>query len=1293
MALENEYMLEELTAEEIYQKKLTAGANITINNQNVISATGGGSSVQYTSNYAQGDILGTLNIDGASSAIRTPNLVEGENITITRDQQTGAVTISSTGGSGDLSANELTEEAYNALTPAEKTNGDLYLTHPAALESSEPNKIYYNNTLYGTEGGNDVVELTQAEWDALPSSKLTDGIIYVITDSGGGGGASAISDLTDVELTDLADGEILKYDAIAEKWINTVESKGNNGIHIPPVIFDNDNLKKVNDVDGFPGLEKVFLAPSDYEALTQAEKEDLSKIYYVSEYDYYSDKGGTLVLRVKNDEIKLFVNGFVDENTDLEDGNIVGIINDKIRELVGSYFIGSIAYNENKEPIGGSFPYVYIDANYSRIAFRNASGDSSRVINTTTYAVIDLTNYSQGQGSVLQSNPWEDPYDISGGMTIYYGGKQYTEYKIPTPDINAVQVPPVIFDNGSLKKVNNIDGFPGLKKIFLTPTGYEALTQVEKEDLSKIYYVSLYEFFSSNDGTVVIRLNGDKTERLCFFNGFIDNFNSVTPYANFPEELRDVWTTYSNAPENVASTEYDENGDIRSGRYFGLRSASDWHVNDMDGGWNNYGPKNRANYAVIDMTSSTALQSNPWADPYNIPNGMTIYYGGKQYSEYEIPDPLPSVTSSDNGKVLKVVNGDWAAGTDIDVLYGEERPDDENDGKDKDFYLKVKSNSDILAEEDVVLNSTTAHPMALLDFINNEGIYSFTVQGNPSGNGAGETADFPFHNLIEGEKYQATFTVSFDSNTLFKENVPNYAYFCGKYITLVDTTEATTYTTEFTCPTNPFLSLRFYRLRDGVTFNCHITNLTIKSYRIEEIYNKHDKYWRKYIPPQMVGAAETTDGQSGTVPAPTRGSVNYFLKGDGTWGLDTLENLRGVAFSEPLTNGQILKYNARMKCWENASVNDNLILDAQIYSLEEKQVGVWVDGRPLYQKTVIANYNNQTALDVQITPSDGYLIKHEAWLIPSDADRSVQIPTYQNNSATYVTTVEGYALSGLGIRVLRQASGNFGTNPTIYVTGLYTKSSDAVGSGGYQAYGFSPIIYSEEEREVGVWIDGKPLYQKTYAFNTTVRITNSGANISQYIDNRNNIDNIVNGIGHCTLLTYSKSSDALWVGYSTQGAIMSYCAEGTTINHITLWYTKTTDTAGSGSYNTLGVPMTHIDGNEQVVGTLFGETLYQKSYQTTVTIASTARAWYTLVTSSQLRVINADKVLIDATHSFIELNDSIINLNYSSIVNTAGGTAGCSYASTEDEIQVCLYGFVAGTYPATVTIQYTKSTS
>ena len=40
------------------------------------------------------------------------------------------------------------------------------------------------------------------------------------------GGASALSDLTDVDLTNIADGQILKWDATNSKWVNANESGG-----------------------------------------------------------------------------------------------------------------------------------------------------------------------------------------------------------------------------------------------------------------------------------------------------------------------------------------------------------------------------------------------------------------------------------------------------------------------------------------------------------------------------------------------------------------------------------------------------------------------------------------------------------------------------------------------------------------------------------------------------------------------------------------------------------------------------------------------------------------------------------------------------------------------------------------------------------------------------------------------------------------------------------------------------------------------------------------------------------
>lgn len=98
----NEYMLKQSQAEIEYQKKLTAGTNITIDPMtNTISSAGGGSTVTYDSNYTLGDILGRININGTSNAIRF-DLRAGDNINIVRDVSTGALVISSTGGSGTI---------------------------------------------------------------------------------------------------------------------------------------------------------------------------------------------------------------------------------------------------------------------------------------------------------------------------------------------------------------------------------------------------------------------------------------------------------------------------------------------------------------------------------------------------------------------------------------------------------------------------------------------------------------------------------------------------------------------------------------------------------------------------------------------------------------------------------------------------------------------------------------------------------------------------------------------------------------------------------------------------------------------------------------------------------------------------------------------------------------------------------------------------------------------------------------------------------------------------------------
>lgn len=140
----------------------------------------------------------------------------------------------------------------------------------------------------------------------------------------------------------------------------------------------------------------------------------------------------------------------------------------------------------------------------------------------------------------------------------------------------------------------------------------------------------------------------------------------------------------------------------------------------------------------------------------------------------------------------------------------------------------------------------------------------------------------------------------------------------------------------------------------------------------------------------------------------------------------------------------------------------------------------------------------------------------------------------------------------------------------------------------------APMIYSTEEREVGVWVDDKPLYQKSYLLSTPIEISSGGVDVSSYIDNYQDIECFVRGQASYTDTAYPKQGADIWIGYDSS-TLKVYCSEGCWANVITLLYTKTSDVAGSGSYGSLGVPMEHYDDTERVVGTWFGETLYKVS--------------------------------------------------------------------------------------------------
>ena len=1295
MALENEYMLEELTAEEIYQKKLTAGANITIDNQNVISSTGGGSSVQYTSNYAQGDILGTLNIDGASSAIRTPNLVEGENITITRNQQAGTVTISSSAGSGDLSAHELTEEAYNNLTPAEKTNGELYLTHPATVGSSDPNKIYYNDTLYGTEGGNDVVELTQAEWDALPSSKLTDGIIYVITDGGSGGGG-AISDLTDVELTNLADGEILKYDATAEKWINAVESGG--------------------------GSEAVYKTLAEYEALPTADKEDPTKIYFVK------DTGTT-----------------VSETKTQDDGTVTASAVDGTH--YAWYVFDAQGNNRYWSPSntsfsGSWFKYEFVnkytftdmdiwlstwDPRLVRVVIE-ASNDNSNWTNITQNEYYDIETDKSGWNTtgtkysfILSANTiykyvrvtfslspasqttqgetalYVQHCDIKAATDvrpkIYYKNVLYTPDELPTvstsdtgkalvvnsdgawdksdiPRTNSVQIPPVIFDNGELKKINDMTGFPELEKVFITAEEYSQLTTAQKQDLTKIYYVSPYEFYTLKDGEITIRVNGTTYE--WFFNGFI----LTDDYYEIPSEYRQ----YTKNTPYQGSTAWSDNTSLTSlGTIEMGPSGYTERISAQDGNWGGSYIKNTPMYGKI-VTGGGSSQTNTYSSPYDVETPIEIYYGNKQYTDF---DPLPSVTSADNGKVLKVVSGEWDKGDirEVPVI----------DLGDNDKILTVESGEASWSSPKKVTHLydeiPVSNPLYFLGNIdpstspltidmtqiatNYEELrstdFEFVFMGGesnlinrPWGYNPIDSAPGTFSYTPSTGELIATLYGGFNSVTnigmVYKKAIIQLnenAVITGQSGTIdcsdipsADVLTVDNFAIVLTNVNEPntsnpgalqiAASMSYNQTTKQLSWSVNATSwehLQASGYVI--VGNYGDPEYRLIT--NFTGATSSSDGYRGYVPAPLAGDENKVLKGDGTWG-------------------------------ENAN---RLILDAQIYSEDEKQVGVWIDNKPLYQITYDAGSN----IDV----------KYNSWtnITINELKGSENIVMgYGTNSGGTYTPLQVSWTGSVGSKIIQvQTPRNSNNQGVRYFTILYTKSADSAGSGGYQAYGFSPIIYSEEEREVGVWIDNKPLYAKSFH----QQLTPNSANIDVSdlnIENGWVYDGFYDiGVTNLGLNEMLSSNSYTWTHLNNELSppyIDCFCAgfNNSTV-YVTILYTKTTDVAGSGSYNTLGVPTVHYSTDEQVIGTWTdGRPIYQKiiTYDSTIN----SNAWTTIDNSITTAIVD---------HFFVDN----IDWQYSSYIvggaNTGGG--GLSTTLTANGLSLENQTPVAGSN-FTLIVKYTK---
>ena len=160
-----------------------------------------------------------------------------------------------------------------------------------------------------------------------------------------------------------------------------------------------------------------------------------------------------------------------------------------------------------------------------------------------------------------------------------------------------------------------------------------------------------------------------------------------------------------------------------------------------------------------------------------------------------------------------------------------------------------------------------------------------------------------------------------------------------------------------------------------------------------------------------------------------------------------------------------------------------------------------------------------------------------------------------------------------------------------------------------------PVIYSTDEREIGVWTDGKPLYQKTIycgatgGYETTVSVNHDISNIDKFIfifgcfGDGEPVPTVNGGSDYIRL---SADSTKIYIKYKDSW-------ETHTDISVTIQYTKTTDTPGSGIWATNGAPAKHYSTTEQVIGTwIDGKSLYQKVISWSGTLSLSTSAWTTI---------------------------------------------------------------------------------
>lgn len=133
---------------------------------------------------------------------------------------------------------------------------------------------------------------------------------------------------------------------------------------------------------------------------------------------------------------------------------------------------------------------------------------------------------------------------------------------------------------------------------------------------------------------------------------------------------------------------------------------------------------------------------------------------------------------------------------------------------------------------------------------------------------------------------------------------------------------------------------------------------------------------------------------------------------------------------------------------------------ADLYSTDEKLIGRWIDGKPMYQKVIALETAKNISANAWTTMAD---------VTSDNVDMYVDVRVITNASPKVLVTGLFCKLSGSNLQILSSIA----VQNINRVIVSYTKTTDSAVEIG------DDTDYSTTEKIVGTWIDGKPIWQKT----------------------------------------------------------------------------------------------------------------------------------------------------------------------------------------------------------------------